>query len=298
MSTTGPKTTTTEAFAIERDRLHAIAHRVLGSHSDADDAVQEAWLRLSRQDTDGIENLAGWLTTVVSRLSVDILRSRQAHPVVSYDEMSTGAAAAAAAAQDIPGPEDDVALADSIGRALLVVLDTLSPDERLTFVLHEVFAVPHADIGVILGKSTDATKMLASRARRKVRGAPGQLTVTGQQRDVVRAFLRAAREGNFTDLLRVLHPDVELTAHTPAGTFVTLGATEVAARAELGAATARAREADVNGRPGVIAWREDGTPHSVLSFTVLDGRITHITALVDPDQLARMDLPGPSLRQT
>src|ERR1700742_96537 len=188
-----------EAFESERDRLRAVAYRMLGSHADAEDVVQEAWLRLSRQDTATIHNLGGWLTTVVGRISLDVLRSRQTRPEVSYDDKLPEVIVTLAAA---PAPEDDVAMADSVGLALLVVLDSLRPNERLAFVLHEVFAVPYEEIGTILGKSTDATKMLASRARRKVQAT--QPTAAGRgQREVVQAFLSAARDGQFEQLLRV-----------------------------------------------------------------------------------------------
>ncbi len=278
-----------QAFADERGRLHALAHRVVGSHADADDVVQEAWIRLSRQDPAGIVNLGGWLTTVVSRVSLDVLRSRQARPTVSYDDPSTGSVG-----PDRSGagdPEDGVVTADAVAEALAVVLDSLSPDERLTLVLHDAFAVPYADIAAILGKSTAATKMLGSRARRRTREAPRPARSTDDQRAVVQAFLTAARHGDFAGLLDVLHPDVQLVTRTSTGAVVTLGATEVAARAQFAARTARAERADVDGHPGVVSRDEDGTVVSILSFTVLEGRITRITALVDPAELARLDLP-------
>ena len=159
--------------------------------------------------------------------------------------------------------------------------------------LHDVFAVPFAEIGTILGRSADATKMLASRARRKVRAAQQPATGGRQQREVVHAFLAAARDGRFEQLLRVLHPEVKFTVNTPNGTFVTLGATDVAARARVAGSAARGHAAIVNGRPGVISWSEDGTPLSLLVFTVTDGHITEITAEVDPAELALMDLPDP-----
>jgi RNA polymerase sigma-70 factor (ECF subfamily) len=194
---------------------------------------------------------------------------------------------------DAPAPEELVALGDSVGLALLTVLDSLGPAERLAFVLHDVFAVPFAEIGDILGRSADATKMLASRARRKVRAAQQPANAGRQQREVVRAFLAAAGEGRFEQLLKVLHPEVQFTVHTPNGRFVTLGATEVATRARVAGGAARGHSATVDGRPGVISWSEDGTPLSLLAFTVADGRITEITAVVDPARLALMDLPDP-----
>ncbi|MEV6912957.1 sigma-70 family RNA polymerase sigma factor [Amycolatopsis sp. NPDC051071] len=279
-----------ETFEGQRDRLRAVAYRMLGSHADAEDVVQEAWLRLSRQDAAVIGNLAGWLTTVVGRISLDVLRSRQARPEAYYgdglpesDRADSGSA-----------PEDDVALADSVGLALLVVLESLKPGERLAFVLHDLFAVPFDEIGRILGKSTDATKMLASRARKKVQ-ATGQPAVAGEvRREVVKAFLKAARHGDLEGLLRVLDPGVRLTVDTPDGQVVVLGATKVAAGAKLSAASAaQGREVLVDGRPGVVSWHDDGALLSVITFTVVDGRITDIAAVTDPAKLAAMELPSP-----
>ncbi|SNT64852.1 RNA polymerase sigma-70 factor, ECF subfamily [Streptosporangium subroseum] len=291
MSDTSPTDLVAEAFEAQRDRLRAVAHRMLGSHADAEDVVQEAWLRLSRQDTETIHNFAGWLTTVVGRISLDVLRSRQAHPEASYDDRLSELVVTV---DDGPAPEDDVVLADSVGLALLVVLGSLGPSERLAFVLHDLFAVPFDEIGQILGKSTDATKMLASRARRKVQ-ATERPTVTGrEQRQVVQAYLAAARRGDFEGLLRVLDPEVKLTVDTPDGVVVILGATEVAAGARLSAgAAARGREVLVNGLPGIVSWREDGAPLSVIAFTVVDGRIVGIAVMTDPARLASMDLPEP-----
>ena len=267
-------------FEAQRDRLRAVAHRVLGSHADAEDVVQEAWLRLSRQDPASIENLDGWLTTVVGRISLDVLRSRRSRPEAPYEEIVV----------TVDSPEEDAELADSVGLALLVVLETLGPSERLAFVLHDLFAVPFDEIGRILGKSTAAAKMLTSRARRKVR-TPARPTGSSQ-REVVQAFLTAARDGDFEGLLKVLDPEVRLTVDTPDGVAVVLGATNVAAGARFGAA-AGGRTVLVGGLPGVVAWREDGTPLSVVAFTVTDGRITTIAAVADPVKLASMALPEP-----
>ncbi|MEU1890386.1 sigma-70 family RNA polymerase sigma factor [Streptomyces pristinaespiralis] len=290
MAATHPADPVADAFEGHRDRLRAVAHRVLGSHADAEDVVQEAWLRLSRQDAGTIDNLGGWLTTVVGRLSLDVLRSGRTRPEVSLDDRLPEVTVTL---DDAPAPEELVALGDSVGLALLTVLDSLGPAERLAFVLHDVFAVPFAEIGDILGRSADATKMLASRARRKVRAAQQPANAGRQQREVVRAFLAAAGEGRFEQLLEVLHPEVQFTVHTPNGRFVTLGATEVATRARVAGGAARGHAATVDGRPGVISWSEDGTPLSLLAFIVADGRITEITAVVDPAQLALMDLPEP-----
>ncbi|WP_284742947.1 sigma-70 family RNA polymerase sigma factor [Amycolatopsis sp. RTGN1] len=275
--------TVTEAFEAQRDRLRAVAHRVLGSHADAEDVVQEAWLRLSRQDASTIQNLDGWLTTVVGRISLDVLRSRRSRPEAPYDEVVVAVG---------EGPEEDITLADSVGLALLVVLESLGPGERLAFVLHDLFAVPFEEIGRILGKSPAASKMLASRARRKVRTPSPALSAGPEQREVVDAFLRAARDGDFEGLLRVLDPDVKLTVDTPDGVVVVLGATNVAAGARFGAAN-EGREVLVDGLPGVVAWRPDGSPLSVVAFTVVNGRIAGIAAVADPARLASMDLPEP-----
>ncbi|MFE1011694.1 sigma-70 family RNA polymerase sigma factor [Streptomyces sp. NPDC058794] len=290
MSGAHPADPIAEAFEAHRARLTAVAYRVLGSHADADDAVQETWLRLSRQHADAIDNLGGWLTTVVGRISLDLLRSRRTRATVPLDDQLSELTVTL---DDGPTPEELVALGDSVGLALLTVLDSLRPDERLAFVLHDVFALPHGEIGTILGRSTDATKMLTSRARRKVQAAQHSAGDPQQRREVVAAFLAAAREGRFSRLLEVLHPEVEFTVHAPGGRFVTIGATEVAGRARVAGGAARGRAATVNGRPGVLAWNEDGTPLSVLAFTVADGLITEITAVVDPAALALMDLPAP-----
>jgi RNA polymerase sigma factor (sigma-70 family) len=252
MSDTSPTDPMAETFEAQRDRLRAVAYRMLGSHADAEDVVQEAWLRLSRQDAATIHNLAGWLTTVVGRISLDVLRSRQARPEASYDGRLSELVVTP---DDGPVPEDDAVLADSVGLALLVVLDSLGPSERLAFVLHDLFAVPFEEIGQILGKSTAATKMLASRARRKVQTIERPTGLGREQREVVQAFLAAARHGDFEELLRA---------------------------------------ALVDGLPGIISWREDGTPLSVLAFTVADGRITDISVVTDPAKLALMDLPEPA----
>ena len=274
--------TLAEAFEARRDRLRAVAHRLLGSHADAEDVVQEAWLRLSRHDTAAIDNLDGWLTTVVGRISLDVLRSRKSRPESPYDEIVVA----------VDDGSEDVARADSVGLALLVVLESLGPAERLAFVLHDLFAVPFEEIGRILGKSAGATKMLASRAHRKVRAADAPPAGRASQREVVTAFLRAARDGDFEGLLRVLDPDVQLTVDTPGGVVVVLGATKVAAGAQFGAASDGSTVL-VGGLPGVVAWRPDGSPLSVVAFVVADGRVTRIAAVADPVRLASMDLPKP-----
>jgi RNA polymerase sigma-70 factor (ECF subfamily) len=293
MPDASPTNLVTEMFEAQRDRLRAVAYRMLGSHADAEDVVQEAWLRLSRQDAETIHNLAGWLTTVVGRISLDVLRSRQAHPEASYDDRLPELVVTV---DDSLAPEDDVALADSVGLALLVVLESLRPSERLAFVLHDLFAVPFDEIGQILGKSADAAKMLASRARRKVQATERPAAARREQREVVQAFLAAARRGDFEGLLRVLDPEVKLTVDTADGVIVALGATKVASGAATrvaGGTAARGLAVLVNGLPGFVSWREDGTPLSLMSFTIAGGRIAGIAVVIDPARLASMDLPEP-----
>ena len=246
MSDTSPTDPVAEAFEGQRDRLRAVAYRMLGSHADAEDVVQEAWLRLSRQDTATIHNLAGWLTTVVGRISLDVLRSRRAHPETSYDDRLPELVVTV---DDGPAPEDDVALADSVGLALLVVLESLGPSERLAFVLHDLFAVPFDEIGQILGKSTAATKMLASRARRKVQATDRPTVVGRQQREVVQAFLAAARARRLRGAAARARPRGEADRRHPDGVVVTLGATEVAAGAQLGAGAAARGASGTRQRP-------------------------------------------------
>lgn len=292
MSDTTPADVLAEAFAVQRERLRAVAYRVLGSYADADDVVQEAWLRLARQDAATIGNLAGWLTTVVGRISLDVLRSRQVRPEASLDERLPELVVTF---DDGGAPEDDVALADSVAVALLVVLDSLGPGERLAFVLHDMFAVPFEEIGQILGRSGDAAKMMASRARRKVRAAERPAGARREQRAVVRAFLKAARFGDFEGLLQVLDPEVRLSDDTGEGVVVTLGATQVAAGVRMPSeAGARGRAVLVNGGPGFMAWREDGSALSLLAFTVAGGRIVEISVVSDPAKLASIDLPSPA----
>lgn len=290
MTAPGPDETLAGAFEQQRGRLVAVAYRMLGSRADAEDAVQEAWLRLARQDPAAIDNLAGWLTTVVGRVCIDVLRSRRTRPEASYDDQLPELEVT----EDGGGaPEDDALLAESVGLALLVVLDTLRPTERLAFVLHDMFAVPFVEIGQIIGRSTDATKMLASRARRKVQGTPRPTDERQQQRAVVDAFLAAARSGDFEGLLRVLDPDVTWRSYTARGLVVRLGAAEVAGRARRGArAAVSSRPALVNGESGIVAWGPNGKPLGVMACTVIDGRIVGILSVSDPERIASMDLPA------
>ncbi len=279
-----------EQFQEHRSHLRAVAYRMLGSLSDADDAVQDAWLRFSRADTSDVENLKAWLTTVVARVSLNMLRSRKTRREESYaphmpDPIVDGL--------DVTDPEHQALLADSVGVALLVVLDTLSPAERLAFVLHDIFAVPFDQIAPIVDRSPEAARQLASRARRRVQGEPTVPdTDLERQRALVDAFMAAARGGDFEALLEVLDPDVVVRADAGAGVPRELrGAALVARNASafqrLGLLT---RRATVNGVAGAVALREDGTAFSVGAFTVRGGKIVAIDFLVDPVRLAGIDL--------
>jgi RNA polymerase sigma factor (sigma-70 family) len=277
-----------QAFEAQRERLVAVAYRMLGSRMDAEDAVQEAWLRLARQEPATIDNLAGWLTTVVGRVCIDILRSRKARPEAPSDQLPE----LLVAADTGDTPEDDAVLTDSVGLAMMVVLHALRPSERLAFVLHDMFAVPFEDIAPIVGRSTDATKMLTSRARRKVQDRPRASEEPKRQRAVVDAFIAASRNGDFDGLLRVLDPDVTWRTYTGHGVVVRRGATEVATRAQLGAkAQVTTSPVFVNGEPGFVVWNRKGTPLGVMACTVADGRIIEMVSVTDPERLASMDLP-------
>lgn len=276
-------------FDDERARLVAQAHRMLGSRADAEDAVQEAWLRLARQDAASIDNLAGWLTTVVGRVCIDMLRARKHRPATAHE----GDLPEFTVSEDVESPDDAAVANDALSLALLVVLENLGPDERLAFVLHDIFAVPFEQIAEILGSSMAATKMMASRARRKVRGADLPDDGRQRQRQVVDAFLAAARDGDFDRLLRVLDPQITWRSYTAGGVRVKLGATEVIAAAHRGArASVVARRVLVNGQPGVMTWSRTGAPLSVMACSVRNGRIVDVVALVDPRRLAAMDTPS------
>jgi RNA polymerase sigma-70 factor, ECF subfamily len=294
-------------FEAHRGHLRSVAYRMLGSLNEADDAVQESWLRLSRADTGDVRDLRAWLTTVVSRVCLDMLRSRATRREESLDV-------------HMPDPivtrvDDDPAehaiLADSVGIALLVVLDTLPPAERLAFVLHDVFAVPFEQIGPILDRSPAAAKQLASRARHRLRTAPAHPVATSadgvptaassagsadlaRQWTVVDAFLAASREGDFEGLLAILDPDIVLRADAGAGPFgpsgLTRGARAVIAQSQRFAPLSRfARPVLVNGGPGFLVVR-DGEPLALMAVTVQDGRITEMDVLADPARLAALDL--------
>ena len=274
-------------FETHRPYLHAIAFRMLGSHADADDAVQEAWLRLARTGGGGIEDLRGWLTTVTGRICLDALRRRGVRGEQPL-ELSVGMLPGEASGDSRVGPEEEALLADSVGLALYVVMDALTPAERVSFVLHDVFEIPFDAIAGILGRSTAATKMLATRARGRLRlGAP----TAGAQaaaRDVIDAFFAAVGRGDVAGLLAVLAPDVELRVRGPRGTAVIRGAREVAGQATMGARPdARAHPALVDGVPGVLITA-GGRPVTVMAFTVADGAVTAIRMLTDPDRLAQV----------
>jgi len=279
-----------EQFEQHRSHLRAVAYRMLGSLSDADDAVQDAWLRFSRADTSEVENLKAWLTTVVSRVSLNMLRSRQTRREEGYAPHMPDPIVDSPNGTD---PEHQALLADSVGVALLVVLDSLSPPERLAFVLHDIFAVPFDEIAPIVERSPEATRQLASRARRRVQGEPTVPdTDLGRQRELVDAFMAAARDGDFEALLAVLDPDVVVRADSGAGIPGELrGAAVVARNASafhrLGLLT---RPAIVNGVAGAVALRADGSAFSVGAFTVRGGRIVAIDFLADPVRLTAIDL--------
>jgi RNA polymerase sigma-70 factor, ECF subfamily len=279
-----------EHFEAHRTHLTAVAYRMLGSLTEADDAVQETWLRLSRSDTSDVANLSGWLTTVVSRICLDMLRSRKLRGEQSLDHYVPDPVVTRVGEAD---PESEALLSDSVGLAMLVVLDTLSPAERLAFVLHDLFAVPYGDIAPILGRSANTTAQLASRARRRVQGANTPDTDLRRQREVVDAFFAAARDGDFEALVSVLDPDIVLRADggalRPEATGLVRGAATVAGRAIRFAHLAPyVRPAVINGTAGVVV-APDGQLVSIMAFTVRGGRVVEIHALVDPARLARLN---------
>ncbi|MET7301331.1 sigma-70 family RNA polymerase sigma factor [Embleya sp. NPDC005575] len=281
-----------ERFEAHRSHLLAVAYRMLGSLTEADDALQETWLKLSRSDPDEVDNLAGWLTTVVGRVCLDMLRSRRSRGEEPLDAQVHVPDPIIAGMPDAD-PEHAILLADSVGLALLVVLETLAPAERLAFVLHDLFAVPFDEIAPIVDRTPAAARQLASRARRRVQGAApspdGDLAV---QREVVDAFLTAARGGDFDALVAVLDPDVVARADggalRPSG--VVRGAEQVAGQALTFARFAAvARPALVNGMAGIVSVA-GGQPMSVLAFTIVHRRIVTIDILADPQRLSRLDL--------
>ncbi len=284
----------TARFEDERARLRAVAYRMLGSLAEADDAVQNAWLRLHRADTAEVENLAGWLTTVVARECLKLLRARRSR---REEPLADLASEPPAGDRDVSDPEAQALLADSVGPALMVVLDTLAPAERLAFVLHDIFAVPFDQIAPILDRSPAAARQLASRARRRVHGAaPPQHVDLARQRRVVDAFLTALREGDFDALLAVLDPDVLLrddSAELPGGAALMRGARAVAAHALTYSSGARfVRPALVNGAVG-LALVPPGQLIGAIGFRFTGDKITGIELISDPERLRQVDLAAP-----
>jgi RNA polymerase sigma factor (sigma-70 family) len=281
-----------ERFEEHRTHLRAVAYRMLGSLSEADDAVQDAWLRLSRSDTGSIENLGGWLTTVVARVSLNMLRSRSQR---REEPLGVHLPELIVSREDGVDPEHEALLADSVGLALLVVLETLAPAERLAFVMHDMFAVPFDEIAPMVDRSPEAARQLASRARRRVQAAaPVPDADLARQREVVDAFFAAARGGDFEALVAVLDPDVVLRsdggALRPGASVLLRGARTVAERALTFARLAPfVRPALVNGAAGVVVT-PGGRPVSVLAFTVTGGKIVEIDALADPERLRQLDV--------
>jgi RNA polymerase sigma factor (sigma-70 family) len=278
-----------DAFEAYRPHLHALATRMLGSRADADDALQEAWLRFDRADTSDVDNIGGWLTTVVSRVCLTMLdaRRRRREEALEAGRLPDPVIMPASDALG-PDPEGEALAADAVGAALLVVLETLDPAERLAFVLHDLFAVPFEDIAPIVDRSPAAARQLASRARRRVQGADADRP--SADREVVNAFLAAARDGDFARLLEVLDPQVVLRGDDGSGALETItGARAVAGRATFSSGKRVAHPAIIDGAAGFIAT-EAGVPVAVLAFTVEDGRIVAIDALAGAERLAGLDL--------
>ena len=281
-----------EQFEEHRTRLRAVAYRMLGSLSEADDAVQETWLRLSRVDADEVENLGGWLTTVVARVSLNVLRSRRSRREEPLDGRMPEPIVDRA---DGTNPEHEALLADSVGLALLVVLETLNPAERLAFVLHDMFAVPFDEIAPIVDRSPEAARQLASRARRRVQGERAIPDADlDTQREVLDAFLAAARGGDFEALLEVLDPDMVLRADTGPDTReasrIVRGAANVARQAlAFSRLDVEVRPALINGAPGTVSFR-DGRPFAIAGFTIRNRRVVEMDILADPERLDRLDL--------
>jgi RNA polymerase sigma factor (sigma-70 family) len=278
-----------QQFESNRPHLRAVAYRILGSTHDVDDALQDAWLRLSSSDVDQIENITGWLTTVVARICLNTLRSRQRRAAGSFDDDTSNIDRFAD--HKSMTPEEQAEVADSVGVALLVVLEKLSPAERIAFVLHDMFSFSFDEVAAILGRTTDASRQLASRARRRVRIADDPSVDPQRQREVVDAFLSASRNGDFQSLLTLLSPDVELVADAAA---VAIGAPErkdgpfdVATRFSGGAQSART--ALLDGLAGLV-WAQGGKPKVAFEFTVIAGQVTRIDMIGDEDVLGEMNI--------
>lgn len=276
----------TDRFEEHRGHLRAVAHQILGSAAEADDAVQEAWLRLNRSYSSEVENLRGWLTTVVARVALTMLRSRTAR---SEDPLDAPVPHLAEHGDD---PEHQAILSDSVGLALLVVLDTLPPNERLAFVLHDMFAVPFEEIAPIVDRTPAAARKLASRARRRVQGAaPSPDTDLGRQREIVRAFLAASRRGDFNALLEILHPDAVLRADRAATVMGASGLVHGASAIAdtLSGRAVHARLALIDGVPGAL-WTQADRPRVAFTFTTSSGRITEIDLIANSEHLRTLDL--------
>lgn len=289
----------TNRFEEHRDHLRGVAYRMLGSLSEADDALQEAWIRVSRADTDDVENMRGWLTTVVARVCLNMLRS---HTRRREESLEAALPDPVISPNTQLQPEDEALLADSVGLALFVVLDTLSPAERLAFALHDTFGLPFDEIAPMVGRSSEATRQLASRARRRVRrgDVPAPNVDVAAQRRVVDAFFRAAREGDFEGLLRCLDPDVVLRSDFgPRRQIVppVVRGAEAVARNARSIPGAELRPALINGAAGVVIIVK-GRPISIMGFTVRDNRIVEIDAIADPERVRRLaaSVLGTSLR--
>jgi RNA polymerase sigma-70 factor (ECF subfamily) len=281
-----------ERFEANRSHLRGVAYRMLGSVTEADDAVQETWIRLSRTDTSDVDNLQAWLTTVVARVCLNMLRSRRTRREAPLEGHVPEPIVSPEAGLD---PEQEALLGDSVGLAMLVVLESLSPPERVAFILHDVFAVPFDEIAPIVGRTSVATRQLASRARRRVQGTPVPDVDLDGQWAVVDAFMAAARAGDFERLLAVLDPDVVVRSEggsvRPELDSLVRGAEAVARQAlsfrRFGETSTRVL---VNGIPGGVAWLPDGNPFAVLAVTVRGGRIVRIDVIADPDRLRELDL--------
>ncbi|MCF6469402.1 sigma-70 family RNA polymerase sigma factor [Nonomuraea sp. MG754425] len=276
----------TDRFEEHRGHLRAVAHQILGSAAEADDAVQEAWLRLNRSYSSEVENLRGWLTTVVARVALTMLRSRTAR---SEDPLDAPVPHLAEHGDD---PEHQAILSDSVGLALLVVLDTLPPNERLAFVLHDMFAVPFEEIAPIVDRTPAAARKLASRARRRVQGAaPSPDTDLGRQREIVRAFLAASRRGDFNALLEILHPDAVLRADRAATVMGASGLVHGASAIAdtLSGRAVHARLALIDGVPGAL-WTQADRPRVAFTFTTSAGRITEIDLIANSEHLRTLEL--------
>jgi RNA polymerase sigma-70 factor (ECF subfamily) len=274
-----------ERFEAERPRLAAVAYRMLGSPTEAHDAVQEAWLRLTSTDVGRIENLSGWLTTVVAHICLDMLRTRTSRREEPLDQCLPEPLIS----RDAVDPEQEALLADAVGLAMLVLLDTLAPVERLTFVLHDMFQVPFDEIAPMIGRTPTAARKLASRARRRVRAAPVPDADLGRQRALVDAFLAAAREGDLDALVATLDPDIVLRAEAGGAIRRFRGASVVAQQAMAFSSRSEfARPALVNGAAGLVVATH-GQPIAVMAFTVVDGKIAELDIFADPQRLSRLD---------